>query len=493
MKNPGFDAFLGPKGENGELFKELILKVIDNHLDWRKNFFPSDKSLYESKPSNHGEFQEILDEFLKLHNTNLPYFHPRYSAQMLKDPSIFTLIGYLAFMMSNPNNHAYEGGPVTTLMELEVTDMMLKMCGFDDGWGHLASGGSLANTEALWAVRDTRNEGAVYFSEVSHYSWKRICTILRIPGFKEIEVDGFCRMDLNHLEDNLKINNAMMVIANLGSTGSGSIDDIEGLLKLKEKYGFHLHIDAAYGGFSRSVFLDKNNNVLPYSQEFGLSEYAYRQLIAIKDADSLTIDPHKQGLISYGAGAVIYKDQKLREPLSNTAPYTYHKTDKPNIGMFSLEGSRPGAMAAACWLTYKYLPLNNVGTGKIISGSLKTAKKFYELVDKSSNLSNFLYPDLDINTFYNGKKIDSVDNLNRLALQIYNNYSIENPEAQFIVSKFVMPANIIKKRFPFIMNNDYNNATVLRSVFIKHWGEVNDYYYTRLLVEELDRFAISKK
>jgi glutamate/tyrosine decarboxylase-like PLP-dependent enzyme len=149
---------------------------------------------------------------------------------MLKDPSIPALLGYFAVMLTNPNNHAYEGGPVTTEMEMEVVDDLLKLVGFKNGWGHLTSGGSLANLEALWAVRDFRKEGIAVFSKGSHYSWKRICAILKVD-FIEIDVDENYRIDLNQLEDVLKNNTVMFVMANFGTTGVGAVDPINEILK----------------------------------------------------------------------------------------------------------------------------------------------------------------------------------------------------------------------------------------------------------------------
>jgi glutamate/tyrosine decarboxylase-like PLP-dependent enzyme len=479
-----YSNFIGPKGENISYIKELINIILDHQDSWRKSFFPEDPSLYPAESGKDDKLKEELLKFLQRSEKHLPFFHPRYAAQMAKDPGIPTILGYLTFMLSNPNNHAYEGGPVTTEMEMEVADQMLKFTGLNTGWGHLTSGGSLANMEALWAARDFYPEGTVYFSEVSHYSWKRISSILRIKNYKEIPVDNKLRMDLNILEDEIKKNGAMLVMANLGSTGAGSVDDIKSILELKKKYGFHLHVDAAYGGFVRSVILDEDYNIIPYNKDMFLSEYVYEQLKVLGEADSLTIDPHKHGLISYGAGAVLYKNEGLRDVVLNTAPYTYHKQDKPNIGMFSLEGSRPGAMAAACYLTYKVMPLNETGTGSIIKNALAASKKFYELIEASGTFKNLNYPDLDINCVYKPGSDKKFSALNTNTKELYAKFSVEAEKPQFIVSKFVLPKHIGSTVLPGY-EADQENLTALRVVFMKHWGALNDYYYVRELVNLL--------
>ncbi len=489
MNHSLFSYFVGPKAENIETLRKLILDVLDYQSQWRKSYFTNDISLYENKKINISKLENELKKFLEKSFNSIPSFHPRYSAQMLKDPSIPTIIGYLTFLLSNPNNHAYEGGPVTTEMEMEVIDMMLKMVGYNEGWGHLSSGGSLANLEALWAVRDYYKKGFVYFSEVSHYSWKRICNILAIENYEEIPVDKNFRMDLNILEEKLKKNSALLVMANFGSTGTGSVDDIKEILNLKKKYNFHLHIDAAYGGFYKSIILNEENKIIPYSNNLNISEFVYDQLKYISEADSITIDPHKQGSVSYGAGAVLYKEEKLRETILNTAPYTYHKTDKLNIGMFSLEGSRPGAMAAACYLTYKVFPLNQNGIGEILLSSLAASKKFYELIDSSNQYKNLHYPDLDINCFYHIANEKDISKINEATLKIYNQLSIESEKPEFILSKFVLPSSITKRIMPDYNNQNNEDLVDLRSVFMKHWNGLNDFYYINLLFQKLIEIA----
>lgn len=481
-----FNTFLGPKAENAELLTRLINKVIETQANWRKSAYPYDQGLFNPDTQTGSRLEKELDKFLERSKKNFPYFHPRYMAQMLKDPSLPTVLGMLTFVLSNPNNHAYEGGPVTTEMEMEVTDMLLKMCGYKEGWGHLASGGSLANMEALWAARDYYKQGHVFFSEVSHYSWKRICTILRIDEFSEIAVDRNFRMDLNKLEDELKVKKAMFVMANCGSTGTGSVDDLEGILSLKQKYGFHLHIDAAYGGFFRTLLIDENGGEINSSGDTGLSEHTFRQLKAIERSDSITIDPHKQGMISYGAGAVLYKNEKLRNVILNTAPYTYHKTDKPNIGMFSLEGSRPGAMAAACYLTYKVLPLNNAGVGAVVGNCISASRKLHDMISQSSKYKNLTYPDLDINCFFRTDKGNTIDEINGATLAVYNQLSVEAENPEFILSKFVLPSGTAGRLFPEYSNPDGHNFNSLRAVLMKHWYTMNDFYYLKELVEKLE-------
>jgi glutamate/tyrosine decarboxylase-like PLP-dependent enzyme len=471
--------FIGPEAENISFFQDLINKSIEHHKNYRKNAFPKSeiefyKETADTYMNEDGEkFNKIFNEFLQRLEVSTRNFHPRYFAQMTKDASIPALVGMFAASMINFNNHAYEGGPATTEMEMEVVELLKNLVGFKEGWGHLTSGGSLANLEALWAVRDYRVNGKILFSKGSHYSWKRNCSILRMDNFEEIDIDNHYRIDLDKLEDSLRKNKVMLVMANLGATGCGAVDDIESIIKLRDKYDFHLHIDAAYGGFSRSLIIDNENKIDHNSTPEGLSQHTFKQLIALEEADSITIDPHKHGLVPYGGGSVLYKDEELRNIILHTSPYTYHKIDKPNIGTFALEGSRPGAIAAACWLTYKLIPLNKNGIGKVIAESIKTARSFNDRIEKSGKYKMLTSPDLDIVCFYKYQQDDDLKELNRKNMEIYLKYSIENPKSDFVFSKLNISEDILNKFIPQNKINDKEFIT-LRAVLFKHWMLMGD-------------------
>src|SRR5256885_10589891 len=83
-----------------------------------------------------------------------PFFHPRYAGQMLKPPHPVAAAGYLAAMLVNPNNHALDGGPGTSALEVEVVDRLAARVGLaPPAVGHLTSGGTVANLQGLGVAR----------------------------------------------------------------------------------------------------------------------------------------------------------------------------------------------------------------------------------------------------------------------------------------------------------------------------------------------------
>ncbi len=469
--DPRYDLFLGPNGENLDLLKDLVERVLFWQARWRATRYPTDPSLYPSKGVSaeaRSTLVSALSELLGRLEANIPFAHPRYAAQMLKDPAVPAVVAYLATMLMNPNNHAYEGGPVTTEMEMEVVEDLKRMLGFEHGWGHLTSGGTLANMEAMWAVRDTLPEGAVAFSAGSHYSWKRICSILGVKDWVELPVDRSFRMDLNELEKVLRDRPVSMVIANLGTTGTGSVDPLPEILRLRDRYGFHLHVDAAYGGYGRSLILSPHGTLRSYEVvEDLLSPETYHSLRALSEADSVTIDPHKHGLVMYGAGGIIFKEEKFRTTILNTAPYTYHVKERPNIGMFTLEGSRPGAAAAAVWFTHRLCPLHSAGIGAILGETIATAREFARRLPAETPFEPLCGPDLDIVCFHPKRgDVESLEEMNRIAEAVYREMSVEAERPPFIFSKFVVDPATAQRAFGVRGETPW---VTIRSVFIKHW------------------------
>ena len=156
--------FLGPRAENAELMERLIVEALRDHSFWRRNYHPEDGVVIrESDKRSEGylEATSVLSQefsaLLAKLKQDLPFFSGRYLGHMLYEQTLAAQVGYFAAMLYNPNNVAAETSPATTAMELEVASELAKMVGYvpDRSWGHLTSGGTLANFEAIWIARNT--------------------------------------------------------------------------------------------------------------------------------------------------------------------------------------------------------------------------------------------------------------------------------------------------------------------------------------------------
>jgi len=95
---------------------------------------------------------QVMQEVASRLRDNYPYFHPLYAGQMLKPPHPIARAAYALATWINPNNHALDGGRASSAMEKEAVAEIAAMFGWQAHLGHLTSGGTMANLEALWVA-----------------------------------------------------------------------------------------------------------------------------------------------------------------------------------------------------------------------------------------------------------------------------------------------------------------------------------------------------
>ncbi|HEY1323864.1 MAG TPA: aspartate aminotransferase family protein, partial [Streptosporangiaceae bacterium] len=144
--------------------------------DWEATFPPFAR--HPSLEVSDERFAAAFAIFAERLYGNYPYFHPSYAGQMLKPPHPAAVAGYLAAMLINPNNHALDGGPATSVMEKETVAELAAMFGFRTHLGHLTSSGTIANLEALYVARELHPGRGVAYSAEAHYTHARMCGVL---------------------------------------------------------------------------------------------------------------------------------------------------------------------------------------------------------------------------------------------------------------------------------------------------------------------------
>jgi tyrosine decarboxylase/aspartate 1-decarboxylase len=332
-----------------------------------------------------GAMAAVLETVAHRLGDNYPYFHPLYAGQMLKPPHPLARAAYALAMTVNPNNHARDGGRASSEMEIEAVCGIAGMFGWTEYLGHLTSSGTLANLEALWIAGQLAPGKRIVASEQAHYTHKRISAVLKLE-FTAIAADARGRMNLEALEAELRKGDVGTVVVTLGTTAIGAVDALDDVLKLNARYGFRVHVDAAYGGYFRLLAND-------------LDEPARRAYLATLQADSLVIDPHKHGLQPYGCGCVLFQDPGVGRFYKHDSPYTYFTSKELHLGEISLECSRAGAAAVALWATQQLLPLTPEGefarglrSGR--AAALELNRRLRE--DSRFGLLTFGMPELDI-------------------------------------------------------------------------------------------------
>jgi aromatic-L-amino-acid/L-tryptophan decarboxylase len=260
--------------------------------------------------------------------------------------------------------------------------------------GLLTTGGSMANFMATVAARADRLDddpalGVVYVSEQAHVSVAKAARLAGIPGerVRKVPCTDDLRLDPEALaravsEDQRRGLRPFLVVANAGTTNTGTIDPLPAIASVAAHSKLWLHVDAAYGGF------------------FWLTERGRRLLTGLDLADSIALDPHKGLFLPYGTGCLLVRDRRsLADPLLGDAPYMRDLTTPdglPDFATMSPELSRD-FRGLRLWL-----PLHVHGLGAFrtaLDEKLDLARLVYQTLAADPRLETPYRPELSVVTF----------------------------------------------------------------------------------------------
>jgi len=156
-------CFLGPYGENDGLLEKLVVEFLRDHVYWRRNFHPEDPPAIPTSAASHPDYQAFearmrreLHQLSAALKKSVPFHSPRYLGHMVSDLLLPGLAAQILTLPYNPNNVSEDAAPVTVDMEVQVGLQLARMFGYpndparrDCAFGHLTSGGTLANYQAL--------------------------------------------------------------------------------------------------------------------------------------------------------------------------------------------------------------------------------------------------------------------------------------------------------------------------------------------------------
>jgi len=276
--------------------------------------------------------------------------------------------------------------------------------------GIMVSGGTVGNITALWCARNAslgpRNgfagiekegltaalkhygyEGAVVIgSGLMHYSLEKAADLLGIGTRCLIRVatDKHNRIDIDALRRTVEDCRArrLHIIAMVGIAGTtdvGSIDPLEEMVKVAHEARVHFHVDAAWGG--PLLFSRRHKHLLS----------------GIEQADSVTIDGHKQMYLPLGVGVLVLRDPLLAQSIEKQARYIVRATSV-DLGKRALEGSRPAnalLLHAALHLIgpqgYEFLMDEGIRKARYLAGLLHMRPEFELLGEPAINILNYRY------------------------------------------------------------------------------------------------------
>jgi len=181
--------------------------------------------------------------------------------------------------------------------------------------GAFVQGGTIGNLSALVAAResalhkrgDRPRRWAVCVTEETHSSVKHALRVVMDVDVVEVPGDARGRMLGSALRATVaelpgEVRDGIFaVVATVGTTNLGVVDDVAGIAAVAAEHGWWLHVDGAYGGA-------------------GLAAPSVAHLYAgTEHADSFIVDPHKWLFAPFDSCALIYRD-----PVQARAAHTQH-------------------------------------------------------------------------------------------------------------------------------------------------------------------------
>ena len=228
----------------------------------------------------------------------------------------------------------------TKLIEDNVLAMIGSFLSIENPAGHMVTGGTEANIMAIRSARNIARDknqienGELIVPKSAHFSFKKAADMLNLKLIR-IDLDETYCIDPNIVAENIN-ENTVAIVGIAGTTELGMIDPIEDLSNLALQNDVHLHVDAAFGGFT-----------IPFLKEAG---YDFPDFdFSLEGVRSITVDPHKMGLSPIPSGGILFRDQSYLDAMSVDSPYLTVKHQS------TIVGTRLGAASAATYAVMRFL------------------------------------------------------------------------------------------------------------------------------------------
>lgn len=252
-------------------------------------------------------------------------------------------------------------------MEVEAMKWITNMVygtKYANAFGLLTSGGAMAHFTGLCAAvnfckkkHGTVDKLVVYINDQTHFSAPKAARICGTSHIRVLKSNDQFQTDIQLLQAQIEQDLQQglipaVLIANVGTTNTGAVDDLAACATVCDKYGLWFHGDAAYAGF------------------YLLCESGKQQMPNIDLCDSLVLDPHKSLWLPHGTGCLVVKNKMhLKQTFGGLAhaEYIMQRDDEDayqsnasedlsfyDLADMSMEGTRP-FRGLRIWLPVKVL------------------------------------------------------------------------------------------------------------------------------------------
>ncbi len=401
-----------------------ILNVLNDHTVGFVNELASNKSYFSSEvnpkdfeiTASENSFEQLLSLYTnQIANNGISTASGRYLGYIPGGGLPLSAVGDFLAAISNKFSGLHFAAPGAVTLENELIKWIVSLVGFPStAGGFLSSGGSLANLSAIVAARDhmkVRSSDfeklAIYYTDHTHYCIEKALSIVGLKDAikRKIPVDAFYKMDIDSLEKQINLDRQngakpFMIVATAGTTNTGTVDPIEQIAEIAEKYKIWFHVDAAYGGF------------------FLLTQKGKELFKGIEKADSVVMDPHKSLFLPYGTGILLVRNAEILAK-SNVFEAGYLQDAKSEDNLFSPSNISPELTRHFRGLRM-WFPLKMYGVKAFeaaLEEKLLLGKHFYTRMSAIKGVELKFEPELSIVLFRLKPPKGNVEEFNNILLR----------------------------------------------------------------------------
>lgn len=261
--------------------------------------------------------------------------HPKYFGLFNPRSNYAGIIADLITATYNPQLAAWSHAPFAVEVEELIIREFATKFGYDrDADGVFTTGGAEANLTAMLCALNHKypnfakdgvfgldKKPVVFCSVEAHHSIQKAAKVVgigynlvkSIPITDELKLDTeILRQELNQLDTSEY--SPLMIIGTAGTTGTGTIDELNQLNSICKKNNIWFHVDAAYGGGAI------------------LSQDLKHQLTGIEKSDSITFDAHKWMSVPMGTSIFLTtKNHILGKTFRITTEYMPKEADELTV------------------------------------------------------------------------------------------------------------------------------------------------------------------
>ncbi len=286
------------------------------------------EALPTAAPEKGEDFEAVLKDVDRLILPAVTHWnHPNFHGLFSTSTSSVGVFGEMLTAAFDMKAMLWRTSPASTELEDVVLDWLRKMMSLPDNFeGIIYDTASVSTMHAIAAARERvnlniREKGMsgrddlprlrVYSSEHVHSSIDKACITLGlgVESLRKIECNEQFEMVPERLADAIEEDIEagfvpICVIPTIGTTSTSSIDPVDAIADICEKFGIWLHVDAAYAGSAA---------IVPEMQHY---------FKGCERADSIVVNPHKWLFTPFDLSVLYCRDlSTLKQAFSLVAEY----------------------------------------------------------------------------------------------------------------------------------------------------------------------------